>query len=269
VLLHPDKLCSPFANPVVGECSSGLLVEVTKAADPSGGEEVKLVCYPYPKVYEMGNASADKIDWPSAPSASSPSKLKIFKLEITDNARLVSLYRHHTGGWRICSPESSDCSDKICRMRVKREDPGGKGSEEGEGDHYYLMFKNSTHYSPWTFFEETLAKPRQSFATFSTASSNSERKRNGDDEDDDDKKSRKKKTNEGPDDDDDDDEGQGQIHKTFGDFFWDIWHEKGYRYPDDASLCYSFMVSVRAIQIFNHLTPQGTYPPTPCAAHMN
>jgi len=54
--------------------------------------------------------------------------------------------------------------------------------------------------------------------------------------------------------------GEGLINKTFGDFFWDIWRERDYRFPDDTSLCYCFMTAVPAIQIFTHLTPPGTRP---------
>lgn len=255
VLLHPDKLCSPYSNPVVRECSSGLLVELTKPATAqanqdkseseiennereSESEEIRrLVCLPYPKVYELGHANAEQIcDWSGA---------KVFRIEITDNARVVSLY-HYADEWRICSSESSDCSDRICRVRVKHgsaEEPRREGGddEEEEEDRYYLNFPSTTHYNPWNFFEEKLTKPRQAFAAFTTATSTA--------------------TGQGPlhgdknEDGAKEDLGEGMINKTFGDFFWEIWQERDYRFPEDTSLCYCFMTAVPAIQIFTHLTP--------------
>jgi hypothetical protein len=56
---------------------------------------------------------------------------------------------------------------------------------------------------------------------------------------------------------------EGEISKTFGGFFWDIWKERDYRFPDDTDLCYSFMTAVPAIQIFTHLTPPGSIGPRP------
>jgi hypothetical protein len=288
VLLHPDKLCSPYSNPVVRECSSGLLVELTKPATAqanqdkseseieknereSESEEIRrLVCLPYPKVYELGHANAEQIcDWSGA---------KVFRIEITDNARVVSLY-HYADEWRICSSESSDCSDRICRVRVKHasaEEPRREGGddEEEEEDRYYLNFPSTTHYNPWNFFEEKLTKPRQAFAAFTTATSTGELllfsslpfvffylplvnyetyliatgqgPPHGDKNEDGAKE----------------DLGEGMINKTFGDFFWDIWQERDYRFPEDTSLCYCFMTAVPAIQIFTHLTPPGT-----CVSH--
>jgi hypothetical protein len=179
---------------VVRECSSGLLIELRKrkttadAAAPRPGhyddeEEVgRLVCYPYPKVYEIGHANAEQIDWVESIGEGAKS-FKVFRLEITDNARVVSLY-HHADEWRICSSESTDCSDRICRVRVKQQADATShqletGSEQAGGgggeDRHYLNFPSTTHYNPWNFFEEKLAKPRQSFAAFTTASDSASR----------------------------------------------------------------------------------------------
>lgn len=224
----------------------------------------RVVCYPYPKLYEIGNPNAEKIDWPRASLASSRHdgegeadgdggegdgeagekrgpRVRVYKLEITDNARVVTLYHHPVGGWRICSSESSDCSDKICRVRVRKGEHRDDDDDEGGGHHDYLSFQNATHYNPWNFFEEKLIKSRESFAAFSSASKTVS------------SAPASSSTSSGA---PPEEEGE-EIDKTFGDFFWEVWKEKGYRLPTDTGLCYSFMLSVRAIQIFNHLTPKG------------
>ncbi len=264
-MLHADSF-KALDHPVVKECSSGLLIEMpmenTPTTDDSVGHPMRLVCYPPAKTTDVRPSNLEEADALLGPgllhsdARGGIHRGRVFKLMISDKARFVSLF-HYDGQWRVCSSELADCSDEVLRVTVPmpfatpRPETLAPSADEKEECTFleYLAFKSRTHYNYWEIMEETLIKPRQAFASFVN------RARKVD-------PTNWEGTGQGP-------PGSGRDKgsatrsehesdaKTLGDYFWEIWRERGYQLPEDTSLCYTFMVSVAAIDACEHLPSQG------------
>jgi hypothetical protein len=264
-MLHADSF-KALDHPVVKECSSGLLIEMpmenTPTTDYSVGHPMRLVCYPPAKTTDVRPSNLEEADALLGPGLLHSDARggihsgRVFKLMISDKARFVSLF-HYDGQWRVCSSELADCSDAVLRVTVPmpfatpRPDTLAPSADEKEECTFleYLAFKSRTHYNYWEIMEETLIKPRQAFASFVNRArkvdpTNWEGTGQG-------------LTGSG--------RGKGSATRseheseaqTLGDYFWEIWRERGYQLPEDTSLCYTFMVSVAAIDACEHLPSQG------------
>jgi hypothetical protein len=261
VMLHADSF-KALDHPVVKECSSGLLIEMSPESTTTVGVGPRrLVCYPPAKMTDVRQSSLledpDMMGglFHSDARSLEDHRARVFKLMISDKARFVSLY-HYDGQWRVCSSELADCSDPVLRVQVRMGSRATKSKvlvDNGGHDDMleYLAFKSKTHYNYWEIMEETLVKPRQAFANFANHARRVDLMGN-----------RGKRKSESK------DEGEALSEdkraraytegKTLREYFWEIWGERGYRLPEDTSLCYTFIVSVAAIDACEHLPSQGT-----------
>jgi len=139
-MLRLDKFKSLLTHPIVDECSSGLLLDI------SSDQTSRVVCWPI--------SNAEKVDF--GPEADS-TELQAFELMISDKARQVSLY-HHKSSWHICTSGAVNGDEELHRVCVQLDDKEEMVS--------FLAFRSKTHYNYWKILDETLSKPRIAFAKF-------------------------------------------------------------------------------------------------------
>jgi hypothetical protein len=240
LMLHADHF-KALDHPVVKECSSGLLIETSTTSTPT---DPKLVCYPPAKTTDIRQSHLEDAgmgDLFHCDARHEGHRWQVFKMMISDKARFVSLY-HYDGQWRVCSSELADCSDRVLQVRVPTsERPSTQEGATEQVEHWdYLAFKSATHYNYWEIMEETLVKSRRAFANFANNARHidpvSQELVN-------DTGFRRVEA--------------GDKEKNLGDYFWETWHDRGYQTPEDTDLCYSFMLSVAAIDACEHLSGQG------------